>query len=157
MNPDGQEFKKLLLVRFSLIFIVAVIFFLWLANLRGVFESQKISNDITWQKIGSDLNKSFSDVENTFSATASSSDTSFVKDLLDKASSTAISSISTTTAAAQLKQELFNLTKIATSTAATSSPKIINCPPYINCMPSIGAPRPCVVPVGCEKITQIAY
>jgi len=31
------------------------------------------------------------------------------------------------------------------------------CPAYINCMPMIGEARPCVIPPGCENITQIAY
>ena len=157
MNSDGQKSKELLLVRASMILIVAVIFFLWLANLQGVFESQKTSNDATWQKISSDMNKSFSEAENTFNASASSSDdSSFVKGLLDKASSTVASSASTT-ATIQLKKELIDLTKAATTTIATSWPKNLNCPSYIDCMPSIGAPRPCVIPAGCEKITQIAY
>ncbi|MFA4999978.1 MAG: hypothetical protein WC545_01295 [Patescibacteria group bacterium] len=33
-----------------------------------------------------------------------------------------------------------------------------NCPAYINCMPTYDSPpRPCVIPPGCEGITQIAY
>ncbi|MBN2884553.1 hypothetical protein JXE04_01365 [Patescibacteria group bacterium] len=35
---------------------------------------------------------------------------------------------------------------------ATSS-----CPAYIDCMPTIGQVKPCVIPTGCEAITQIAY
>jgi len=33
----------------------------------------------------------------------------------------------------------------------------LQCPAYINCMPMIGEDRPCVLPPGCENITQIAY
>lgn len=32
-----------------------------------------------------------------------------------------------------------------------------SCPEFINCMPTIGEARPCVIPPGCENITQIAY
>lgn len=42
---------------------------------------------------------------------------------------------------------------------ATSSPQYqkTDCPKYIDCLPTIGVARPCKVPVGCEKITVIAY
>lgn len=31
------------------------------------------------------------------------------------------------------------------------------CPEFIDCMPTIGEAKPCVIPPGCENITQIAY
>jgi len=33
----------------------------------------------------------------------------------------------------------------------------LDCPAYIDCMPTIGQSKPCVIPPGCESITQIAY
>jgi len=148
MNPDEQEGKKLLLVKVGVIIIVIVVFFLWLANLKGVFENQKISSDKTWEKISRDMNDSLNRLDTvTSKLSASSTDNSFVNGLLEKASSTATSTISTSTAAAKLKKELIDIT----------SSKKTSCPAYINCMPSIGAPRPCVIPPGCENITQIAY
>jgi len=153
MNPDEQEIKKLLLVKIGIIIIIAIVFFLWLANLKGVFESQKVNNDKTWEKISKDMNNSLNRLDNiSNNLSASSTDNSFVKDLLDKASSTATSTISATTTSSDIKNELINIIK-----TATSSPKRISCPEYINCMPSIGEARPCVIPVGCENITQIAY
>lgn len=144
MNPDEQEGKKLLLVKVGVIIIVIVVFFLWLANLKGVFENQKISSDKTWEKISRDMNDSLNRLDTvTNKLSASSTDNTFVSGLLEKASST----VSTSTAAAELKKELINIT----------NSKKASCPAYINCMPSIGEPRPCVIPPGCEKITQIAY
>lgn len=35
--------------------------------------------------------------------------------------------------------------------------KTTTCPEWINCMPSIGEARSCVIPPGCEGITQIAW
>jgi hypothetical protein len=32
-----------------------------------------------------------------------------------------------------------------------------NCPAFIDCMPTIGDAKPCLIPPGCENITQIAY
>ncbi len=160
MNPDEQDAKKLLLVKIGIIIIAVAILFLWLANLRGVFENQKTTTDKTWEKISEDLNQSFKDAENRFSEVASSSSNSFVKELISKASSTASSTIkvySTSTdysisTSSEIKKELMDLIKISTTT-----PKNSNCPPYINCMPSIGEARPCIIPDGCEGITQIAY
>jgi hypothetical protein len=43
---------------------------------------------------------------------------------------------------------------MATSTASAVGR---NCPKYIDCMPTIGAAKSCVVPLGCEGITIIAY
>ena len=151
MNPNEQYVKKSLLVKIGIIIIVAFIFFLWLASLKGVFENQKTTTDVTWQKISSDMDKSFQDAQNRFdeaaNIAASTTDSTFVNGLLDKASSTATSTVATSTAAAELKQEFTDIT----------NSKKVSCPQYINCMPSIGEARPCVIPPGCEKITQIAY
>lgn len=38
------------------------------------------------------------------------------------------------------------------------SPNQISCPAYVNCMPTFGEPaRPCVIPPGCEGITEKVY
>lgn len=151
MNPDEQYVKKSLLVKIGIIVVIAIIFFLWLASLKGVFENQRSVSDNTWRQINNDIDQSFAEAEKRFDRAAdlaaSSTSDIFVDDLLKKASSTSSSTVSTSTAAAELKQELIDITKT----------KITSCPPYINCMPSIGEGRPCVIPPGCEKITQIAY
>ncbi len=149
MNPGEQNDQRVLWIKIGVISLLTVILFLWLANLRGVFESRNNSTDKTWEKISSDMNKSFQEAESRFSDVSSSSDSAFVKDLLDKASSTVTNNNS---ANKTIKQELSDLIKIGTTT-----PKRINCPPYINCMPSIGEAKPCIIPAGCEDVTQIAY
>jgi len=148
MNPEEVNYKKALLFKIGIVVIIVAIFFLWLANLRNVFATKQITTDSTWEKISSDMDKTFKDAEANFSDAASSTDKAFVNNLLEKASST----VSTTTATVEVKKELTDLIK-----SATTTPKRISCPPSINCMPTIGEARPCVVPVGCEKITQIAY
>lgn len=154
MNQDEEGSKKLLLFKVAMIAIIAIIFFLWLANLKGVFESQKINTDKTWQKISSDMEKSLNRLDSisTNLSASSTQDKAFVEDLLNKASSTATSTASATSTSTEIKKELIDLIK-----TATTSPKRTNCPEYINCMPSIGQARPCVIPPGCEKITQIVY
>ncbi len=40
---------------------------------------------------------------------------------------------------------------------ATSSPVAGSCPEFVNCMPGPDVNRTCVIPPGCEGITQKAY
>ena len=152
MNPEEVDNKKSLLPKIGIIILVAVVFCLWLANLNNVFESKPTSTDDTLKKIGDDIDKSLKDVNARFDTTVSSTSNTFVEGLLDKASSTIATTTATSTAKTELKETLTGLIKTTTTT-----PKRISCPPSINCMPTIGEARPCVVPVGCEKITQIAY
>jgi hypothetical protein len=150
MNPEETNYKKALL-KVGIIVIVLAIIFLWLSNLQNVFESRQNQSDNLLKKISDDIDKSLKDTETHLNETVSTTSNTFVEKLLDKASSTIASTTSTSTAAVELKKELTGFIK------ATSTPKRISCPEYINCMPSIGETRPCVVPAGCEKITQIAY
>ncbi len=156
MNSKKQNDKIALITKVGIIIIISIILFLWLATLRGVFENQKEYKSNTWKKISADMDKSLKEASSQFDKAAnlasSSTNKAFVNELLDKASSTATSTVATTTAV-EIKKEILDLIK----PAPTSSPKRSGCPEYINCMPSIGEARPCIVPVGCEKITQIAY
>ena len=148
MNPEEVSNKKSLLPKISIIILIAVIFCLWLANLNNVFDSNSTSTDDTLKKISADIDKSLKDANASFETTISSTSNTFVEGLLNKASSTT----ATSTVKKELKEELTGLIKTATTTLERS-----DCPPYINCMPSTDKIKPCVVPVGCEKITQIAY
>lgn len=152
MNPEEQQnYRKALLFKISIVFIVIVIFFLWSANLKNVFKSQEMQSANTFEKIKQDIDKSFQEADENFRKMASSTSAALVEELINKASSTATSSNSTTTAKIEIRKELSDLIK------ATATPRDSSCPPYINCMPSIGEARPCIVPPGCEGITQIAY
>lgn len=154
MNPDEQNYKKALILKIVGIIFIIFIFFLWLANLRNVFEDNKKGNDQTWQKITGDIDDSLDRLNKISDSLASSSidNNKFVKEVVDRANSTTtVSSIATSTIKVEIKEELLDLIKKATTTVKN------NCPEYINCMPTIGGARPCTIPAGCENITQIAY
>lgn len=154
MNPEENNSNKLLF-KIGIIIIIVVISFLWLSNLRQVFESQEKTNNQTWQKINADMNKSLDELDEiTNKLSASSSENNFVEGLLDKADS--IKASSSTSTKLEIKEELSELIKKSPTTTPNAATKI-NCPEFINCMPSIGETRPCSIPVGCENITQIAY
>ena len=150
MNLDKQETNRTLLTKVLIILIIIVIFCLWLANLRNVFKSQSPATDSTWKNISTDIDKTWQQIDNNSETASSSSENSFVEDLLDRASSSATSTATSSTV--KLEDKLNDLI-----TTATSTVKKDNCPPYINCMPTIGDAKPCIIPAGCEGVTQIAY
>ena len=152
MNPEESNYKKALLLKIGIVLIIITIIILWLANLQNVFESRQGQSDNILKKISDDIDKSLKDSETHLNESASTTSNSFVEKLMNKASSTDASATPTSTAAVELKKELTGLIKKATSTSGGSG-----CPEYIDCMPTIGEAKPCVVPAGCEKITQIAY
>jgi len=152
MNPEESNYKKALLLKVGIVFIVIAIIVLWLANLQNVFESRQAQSDNLLKKISDDIDKSLKDTNDSLNEKTSTTSNAFVEKLMNKASSTVASTTATSTVAVELKKELTGLIKKETSTPEKSS-----CPEYINCQPTIGGARPCVVPAGCEKITQIAY
>lgn len=159
MNEEEREARKSLFLKIGVFSIFALVFVLWLLNLKGVFST--ISSDTSLSKIGAEIEKKAKVDEDRLGLNEpdTTSQQEFVDKLLDKteqaiSSSTATSSASST-AILEIKKELMDLTK-ATSTTVVDVNKT-GCPPYINCMPTIGETRPCVMPAGCENITIIAY
>lgn len=142
MDQQEQNPKKDLLFKISIIIVVVAVFFLWLANLKNVFEDNSERGDKTWQKISTDIDASLDRLDKAISDLATTTATT---------TTSSVPVVSTTTIIkTELKEELSDLIKKATTTKS-------GCPEYINCMPSIGESRPCVIPLGCEDITQIAY
>ena len=150
MNSDKQENNKILWTKIILILFVVVVFFLWLANLRNVFNNQKPENDDTWKKISESIKQIENNYNLTTSTASSTKENEFVENLLNKASSTASSTA--TASEEKIKNRLDDIMETTTTTV-----KKAGCPPYINCQPTIGKARTCTVPAGCEGITQIAY
>lgn len=160
------ENNKKNLVKLVIIAIAALIFFLWLANLRSVF-SEPVNQENILDNFNKELDKSLKQAAEILGEEGSKE--SFVDDLLEKASSTkATSSLDIEDVSNNIKEDLSEIIKTASSTLNNlpednyQIPTPVkntnkNCPEYINCMPSIGEARPCVVPSGCEGITLIAY
>lgn len=159
MNEEEREARKSLFLKIGVFSIFALVFVLWLLNLKGIFST--IPRDTSLSKIGAEIEKKTKADEDRLGLNQpdATSRQEFVDKLLDKteqaiSSSTATSS-ATSTAILEIKKELLDLTKNTSTTTVDSSKT--GCPPYINCMPTIGEARPCVVPPGCENITIIAY
>jgi nitrogen fixation-related uncharacterized protein len=151
MNDEEKEAKKSLFLKIGVSVVITIVFFLWAANLKGVFESDKKQNrDRLFENISSDIDKQMKGLEQKMNENQNNAiKNDFVKELITKTDEVAYSS--TSTPAAEIKKELINLTKSTTTNLRVS------CPSFINCMPTIGENKPCAVPAGCENITQIAY
>lgn len=155
MTEEEREAKKNLFLRIGVVSVFAVVFVLWLLNIQGVFSNvSSTESDSKWEETMAEIDKNTKETEDRLGLNTPEQDKTneFVEKLLDKTEDIASSSISTSSAIIEIKKELSEL--VVTSTAPVVNN---NCPPYINCMPSIGEARPCVIPPGCENITQIAY
>lgn len=155
MTEEEREAKKNLFLRIGVVSVFAVVFVLWLLNIQGVFSNvSSTESDSKWEETMAEIDKNTKETEDRLGLNSPEQDKTneFVEKLLDKTEDMASSSISTSSAIIEIKKELSEL--VVTSTIPVVNK---NCPPYINCMPSIGEARPCVIPPGCENITQIAY
>lgn len=158
MNEEEREAKKSLFLKIGVISVFALVFVLWLLNIQGVFGNiSNQTNKVSWAEVSAEIDKNTKEAEARLGINQpdTSTNNEFIKKLLDKTANVASSSVSSSTAILEIKKELLDLTK-NTSTPVIPATRS-NCPAYINCMPTIGEARPCVIPAGCENITQIAY
>ncbi len=144
--------KKTRFMQIAITIFAVVILFFWLSNIDNAFQKTKeLSNNegrLKWQEFKADLDKTIESVNHHFQAAKKENQEENIKEDSDA-----------------LIDDLITATeKLASSTITIPSDNpeapIINnnCPEWIDCMPTIDAkPRPCVIPPGCEGITQIAY
>lgn len=160
---NSEEAKKLLILKVGvLIFAIALISF-WSLNLGSAFSARSVRNEQSsaWQE---DLNKTIGAITSSTTAVAGSAEekaflAEMVNNLTDREIATTSTAVATVTVAtphetATLTPEqlIKNLEQRLPTVIASSS-----CPEFIDCMPSVGEAKPCVIPAGCENITQIAY
>lgn len=161
----SPEEKKRLILRVGVIVTSLVIMILWIVNLTFSFGSKNINTETVNNSWRQDLQETIDSVRGDLGNKVSPTqeEKTFLDGMLTNIGSKdqaliASSSIDEEGAVVLPEQagpqkflkELKD--KLPATEVATSS-----CPAYINCMPTIGQARPCVIPVGCEAITQIAY
>ncbi len=160
---NSEEAKKLLILKVGvLVFAVALISF-WSLNLGSAFSerNERGEQSSAWQD---DLNKTISAITaSTTNNVNSAEEEAFLAEMVNTLTDREIATVSITVATATSaipheiatltpEQLIKNLEQRLPAAIASSS-----CPEFINCMPSIGEAKPCVIPAGCENITQIAY
>lgn len=154
---DEEQKKKIFLVKIGVVSVMIIILALWFLNLKNFFAPEPghpVDNEKNWTEVKDefqdmtvDLSAKISQLQNKEEG---ASGDALLKGLMDRASRLATSSTSTLATSSVLAGQA------ATTSASVKAPKD-NCPAYIDCMPTIGEPKPCQVPAGCEGITQIAY
>lgn len=149
-NTEMSVEKKRQLILFFVLALAAIIFAVWAYNLKNVWRynpGDDFKLDIIKEEIGDSLNK----IEDSLDEKTRLQDDAgqMLNDLLEEAEKSAVPEID--------EDVNFGEDKMATSSEEALKPGRLDCPDWINCMPGPDVSRPCVVPVGCEDITQIAY
>lgn len=161
------EAKKLLILKLGVGFFSLIIIVFWLFNLSGSFTSTRstAAQDQS-AEVNDDWQQEFTDTFNSLQAslesqaTASGNGEDFLQDMADnlaarEASPSPVVETGSPAVATVTPEQL--LADLAARLPEAEQPAIDSCPQFINCMPSIGEAKPCVIPPGCENITQIAY
>lgn len=163
-----EQAKKNFLIKVGVATIMALVFIFWLLNIKNVFISEAQDSNQTASEVAN-LKKDFADTINQMGESLAKVEER--NNELNAASSSLINEliIETNKVASSSEATLASSTLATSSQISTSSFPIIpvvnsstnktkfDCPAYIDCMPTVGAARPCQIPVGCEGITQIAY
>lgn len=175
MNDERQ--KRVFLLRVGVVGLAILILILWIFNLKNVWragsEAVRENSSNEWATLKADLDKTLTDAKSQLGQIkkikedkGEAAGNTLIADLLKETEKLA----SSTATAASTGTDIINGT--TTGLITTTSPlmatgtktaeiKPKNCPEYINCMPTIvetrGEARSCVIPVGCEGITQIVY
>ncbi len=155
--------KKKFQMRVAIGSIALIILILWGLNLKNVWQNNRSQEQPSteWQGLKADLEKTLAEARNKLDgikkdkamAEKEASD-KFLEGLMDNTAKNASSSAVVATSSTPIAS---TSVPIATSTPKNSSPAVSNCPKYIDCMPTVGETKPCVIPLGCEGITLIAY
>jgi hypothetical protein len=149
-NRDKKETQRAFGVKVTIIVFFVIILSLWLANLRNVFAIQdQAAPDETWQKIDQEI-KNIGAKNQAATTTPNISENRFVQGMLNKANDTAA-----LTEEKNMTGRLSDILDQAATTTASSS--VATCPKKIDCRPLAGKAKSCVIPVGCEGITQIVH
>lgn len=161
------ETKKLLMLKLGVSFFSLIIIVFWLFNLSGSFTSTR-STAVQGQpaEVNDDWQQEFTDTFNSLQAslesqaTASGNGEDFLQDMADNLAAREVTPSSSveagSPAVATVTPEQL-LADLAARLPEVEQPDSNSCPQFIDCMPSIGEAKPCVIPPGCENITQIAY
>lgn len=172
-NPKDKiieaEEKKRLIMKVGVISFSVIIFILWVFSVGFSFNSKKNNieeGDITLRQ---NLQEIINTTHQNFNVSSDSNteEKNFLDNLLKS-----INDKNQEKIAEVNLENIEDTEKIVLTATSTESQKFLqelenklpleddvrnDCPAYINCMPTIGQSQPCVIPSGCEAITQIVY
>ncbi len=147
------EAKKKLLLKVGVGIFSALIIGFWLFSFRlsaseaPVSEASDSGMDKWQEEFASTINAMRSGLESDTEETAT---TKAGKDFLSEMTDNLTASNTPVTATITPEQMIKDLENRLPAPEQS-------CPEFIDCMPTVGEAKPCVIPPGCENITQIAY
>lgn len=155
---------KQLSLKIFLVTLALAIIGLWLANLKNSIVTNKESN-LSAESFAENFNNNLEENANLVDY-SSEDEKIFVNQLLVEANNLNVATDTPDSVFEEPEKE-----SVPTETSELESPEFVdlensnlvtpvqtNCPAYVNCMPTFDAePRPCVIPPGCEGITEKVY
>ncbi len=165
---NETEKKKIFMMRVIIGSVAFIILILWAFNLKNVWQDGRKDNKYSneWTGLKSELEKTLAEaqakldkIEEEKVAAEKKTSAEFMAGLLAGAVKNASSSALTATssAATATSSPTGSSSSANPGTKASTTKPSAGCPEYIDCMPTVGAAKACVVPLGCEGITIIAY
>jgi len=164
-NNSDEKDKKLLLYSAVSFFLVLILFF-WIFNLSSILSSKTIEEEemdnFNWNEISDTLKKTWSNLSDNWDETNSEIETKIEKNPDIFVGSTSTEEVASSTIDVKefedMQTELKKLEKALEETQIEKE-NSNNCPEWVNCMPSYGDSdsRNCVIPPGCEGITEKVY
>jgi len=158
----SPEEKKRFILRVGVIVTSLLIMILWIVSLTFSFGSRNMNTEIVNNSWRQDLQETIDSVRGDLGSKSlpTKEEKTFLDDMRTNIENKDRQAIASSSEEASIPEEetesqkfLETLKDKLPATGIASS----SCPAYINCMPTIGQARPCVIPAGCEDITQIAY
>ncbi|HNU81364.1 MAG TPA: hypothetical protein PLA05_00765 [bacterium] len=170
-NQVAEEKKKRFFLKVGVWVFSVLILSFWLFTLVHSFNNTTISvgqtidaDTAAWQ---ADLNQTIDIIRNEMvDKTSVASNTPAVsQDFLEKMNANLEEQVAASETAPIVEENITDKSRATITPEELISglqkrlPELASssCPEFIDCMPSIGEAKPCVIPPGCENITQIAY
>lgn len=153
-NNEYEDFKKRRLLKISVWAFSVIIALVWIASVRFSFANMSKGDNqsplsLTKTSIKEDMENIIGVRQDRLQLEQQEKLKKAEEQAFLQAMSSDISEKAKVAADTESKEMLVELKK--------RLKKDENCPEYIDCMPTIGEAVDCVVPTGCENITQIAY
>ena len=151
--------SKQIILKIILISLAVFVGALWLANLKNSLIGREEPSGLTTESITQTLENNLDENANLINSSAEVEKV-FVNQLMVEANN--IKPQPDVEASVPEEPVENSLSKpdesVDSEPTKPINPNQTNCPAYVNCMPTFGEPaRPCVIPPGCEGVTEKVY
>lgn len=151
--------SKQIILKIILISLAVFVGALWLANLKNSLIGREEPSGLTTESITQTLENNLDENANLINASAEVEKV-FVNQLMVEANNIKPQpDVEASVPEEPVENSLSEPDESVDSEPTKPiNPNQTNCPAYVNCMPTFGEPaRPCVIPPGCEGVTEKVY